>query len=233
MKSKYYYFILGLFLIYSVAVTILKFNLPFSEWISASSTLLASFSAVAVGIIAIGVTQKIEENKLAMEKREKEDKYDGILFAIYSELIAHDKIHNNLLLDIDQFLSYYSETLAILVDNPFREFPLEILKACRLRILDFSKYEPRTLSSISHYTNVIESVQNDLNLKNVRVVTKGLTDKEKSINALNEYFQKIKGTLGKLKKVREDLETSISEIIESVQGDVDGLEKKYNSSLKK
>lgn len=58
MKWRYRIFLMFLFLILILSIWILKQNLEFSNWITASATIGGAIVALAVGIIAIGIADK-------------------------------------------------------------------------------------------------------------------------------------------------------------------------------
>jgi hypothetical protein len=186
---------------------------------------LGSLFAALIAIYSIWKTNKnnleLEQKKFDTQRQISENTYCGVLYSVYSELLAHDKIDENIHSEIDQFLDYFSDKLKIQVDNPFSEFPLEFLKLSRSKILDFSKFETNNLSFLTHYINVLDSVQRDLNLSRIREVIKDETDDESLINGLDAYFKQIRGTLEKLSILRKDLKNNIVEIIKSFpQSDV-------------
>lgn len=188
-------------------------------------TFLGAFFAALIAIYSVWRTNRnnleLERKKYNTQKQITENTYCGILFSVHTELLAHDKISENLNSEIEQFLVYFSEKLEIPVDNPFSEFPLEFLKLCRSKILDFSKFETKNLSFLTHYINVMDSVQKNLNLRRIREVIRGETDKDLLIKGISAYFEQIRGTLVKLTNLRKDLKDNIPEIIKSFpQSDV-------------
>ena len=58
MKTKYYLFLIALFSILAILITLLKESLELSGWITISATFGAAFAALGTGVIALGVTDK-------------------------------------------------------------------------------------------------------------------------------------------------------------------------------
>ena len=58
MRCRYYNFLIGLFLIFAVVIILLKKDLQYSNWITTSATLVATFAALSAGVIALGVADK-------------------------------------------------------------------------------------------------------------------------------------------------------------------------------
>ncbi len=58
MKRIYYILLISLFLIFFIPILVLEQYLEFSNWITASATIGATFAALAAGIIAIGTADK-------------------------------------------------------------------------------------------------------------------------------------------------------------------------------
>jgi viroplasmin and RNaseH domain-containing protein len=186
---------------------------------------LGSFFAALIAVYSVWKTNKnnieLERKKYNTEKEIRENLYCGILFCIYKELQIHDNIFENLKSEIEQFLQYFREHINVPVDNPFSEFPVDLMKVCRVKILDFDKFETETLSLISNYISLMDAVQNDLNLNRIRETHRRVSSKQVFIKGVEKYFEQINDTLEKLNGLRETIKKNIPEIIKSYpQSDV-------------
>jgi hypothetical protein len=187
--------------------------------------------AFLAGIIAVYSVWKTNKNNLELERKKyntqkevEENKYCGLLFAVFSDLYAHKKISENLDSEIQEFLAYFETEPTIPTDNPFSEFPVEFMKICRNKILDFYKYETTSFSILTHYLNCLDTLHDDLNLKRIREARINVTDKDQVIAGMNLYFDQIKDTLDKLANLRSELIDKIPEIIKSYpQSEVEDL----------
>jgi len=180
---------------------------------------LGALFAALIALYSIRKTNKnnieLEIRKYNTQKKKKENQYCGVLYAIFADLKAHKKIHDNLSKEIDEFLEYFNNKLDIPVDNPFSEIPVEFLKACRIKILEFDQYETTSLYIFSNYLNLTDVFLRDMNLNRVRESRSKITDKQLLIEGMKLYFDQNKNTLEKLDALRTELITKIEEIIKS------------------
>lgn len=207
----------------------------FQQYPSFFGALIGAFLA---GIIAIYSVWKTNRNNLELERKKyhtqrevKENIYCGILFSIFTDLHAHTKISEILKTEIEDFLEYYKSALTIPTDSPFSDFPIEFIKICRNKVLDFYKFETTSFSILTHYINVLDSLQADLNLRRLREARLNIIDEKQLFAGMKGYFDQVLKTLSTLDDLRKELTEKIPEIIESYpQSDIKDLISKVKES---
>jgi len=189
--------------------------------------LLGTFGAGLIAYFSIKKTFKnsniIEKNKFQVSRKEKEKKYCGLLFMIFSEFAAHDHDTPRLRNEIDDFLKLVEEHKKIIVDTPFTGFEVEFIKECRSNILHFDSFDSEIMTLLSHYINLISRVNYYLDLRRIKETSVYFSGKEEQfVEGVKEYFKEVNSLISALEEARKSLEESIlNEINRFPHSDID------------
>lgn len=206
-----------------------------SWWDRNEASLLGAIFGALVGALAASLiahysvmrthknTVKIENEKIAMIRRTKENIYCGLLFMIYSEIFGHRNLAPILKESISLFLDTTEATKDIVSDTPFTRYEIEFLKECRSKILEFENFETEILTVLSHYINKVSLLNYYLNLKRIRDIRFRFDGNEEDfLTGVKDYFNDVNDLISNLGDVGRSIQESVlTEIKKFPQNDID------------
>ncbi len=189
--------------------------------------LLAFFLSIILALSTIWLTNKIRDKKDAKkeEKLKKEQKrkekierikreeiYCGFLHSIFHELAGHRYLLQENWKSLELIRDLTLENENFIIELKLEEFNYEFIDKCRLKILDYEKYNTDLLPNISAYINRVKQLNKTLDvtpairsIKNIDVPFD---------ESLNSYFQEIKNLFDEIKAGIEAIELMIKDEIE-------------------
>lgn len=179
-------------------------NIKYCNYIPIISALIGSFFASLIALVAIYLTHKknkeIETRRESEAKRKQDNQYNSLLFGVYSEIKANDKILTIIKGEMDAYLDTVKTKDKLIATDVFNTLKLNFIEQCRTKMVDNENFSLKVLEVVSRYINKTQSINDSLKSNKILQIKNFILEGESLFDTMKEYFNAVLNLINDLEE---------------------------------